>query len=164
MHGYHELPLAELHLHLEGSVTPDTMHELAPGVSEEEARERYRFCDFPGFIECFKWVTGHLHTPEHYALITRRLLENLTCQNVQYAEITLSAGVVIWKGEDFNSIYDAVQRESSRSQVAVRWNLDAIRHFGPEHAMKVAELAAERVNNGVISFGIGGDEQRGPAE
>jgi aminodeoxyfutalosine deaminase len=71
---------------------------------------------------------------------------------------------VIWKGQDFNSIYDAVYSEASRSRVAVRWNLDAIRHFGPEHAMKVAELAAERVNNGVISFGIGGDEQRGPAE
>ncbi|PYT31692.1 MAG: adenosine deaminase [Acidobacteria bacterium] len=164
MAGYHELRLAELHLHLEGSVTPDTIREIVPGLAPEEVRKRYQFSDFLGFIECFRWVTGHLQTPENYALITRRLLKNLECQNVQYAEITLSAGVVIWKGQDFNSIYDAVYREASRSGVAVRWNLDAIRHFGPKHAMKVAELAVERVNNGVISFGIGGDEQRGPAE
>ena len=164
MAGYSELPLAELHLHLEGSVTPDTLRQLAPEVLPEEVSNRYRFRDFPGFIECFKWVTGQLRTPEHYALITRRLLEHLEYEHVRYAEITLSAGVVIWKGQDFNSIYDGVQREVSRSRVAVRWNLDAIRHFGAEHAMKVAVIAAERVNQGVISFGIGGDEQRGPAE
>ena len=164
MDGFHELALAELHLHLEGSVTPDTIRELAPALLPEEVRQRYHFCDFVGFIECFKWVTGHLQTPENYAFVTRRLLENLECQNVQYAEITLSAGVVIWKGQDLNSIYDAVHREARRSRVSVRWNLDAIRHFGPQHAMKVAELAAERVHDGVISFGIGGDEQRGPAE
>ena len=164
MAGYSELPLAELHLHLEGSVTPDTIRQLAPEVLPEEVSRRYRFRDFPGFIECFKWVTGHLRTPEHYALITRRLLERLEGEHVRYAEITLSAGVVIWKGQDFNSIYEGVQREVSRSRVAVRWNLDAIRHFGAEHAMNVAVLAVERVNQGVISFGIGGDEQRGPAE
>jgi adenosine deaminase/aminodeoxyfutalosine deaminase len=42
--------------------------------------------------------------------------------------------------------------------------LDAIRHFGADHAMQVAELAAERVNCGVAALGIGGDEARGPAE
>jgi adenosine deaminase/aminodeoxyfutalosine deaminase len=56
-----------------------------------------------------------------------------------------------------------VQREAMRSPVKVQWNLDAIRHFGAEHAMQVAELAARLVGQGVVSFGIGGDEQRGPA-
>ncbi len=42
--------------------------------------------------------------------------------------------------------------------------LDAVRHFGAAHAMQVAELAAARVNDGVVAFGIGGDEERGPAE
>src|SRR5947208_862641 len=32
------------------------------------------------------------------------------------------------------------------------------------HVMKVAELAAERVDQGVVAFGIGGSEERGPAE
>jgi aminodeoxyfutalosine deaminase len=147
---YHELLKAELHLHLEGSVTPDTMMELAPEVSAGEIRERFRFSSFAGFLECFKWVV-------------ERLLQALARQNVSYAEVTLSAGVVLWKQQDFAPIYDAVQREAMRSPLEVQWNLDAVRHFGAQHAMQVAELATERVGKGVVSFGIGGDEQRGPA-
>ena len=160
---YHELPKAELHLHLEGSVTPDTMRELAPEASTEEIRERFHFSSFAGFLECFKWVVERLRSADDYALVARRLLEALARQNVSYAEITLSAGVVLWKQQDFIPIYDAVQQEAQRSPVDVQWNLDAVRHFGPGHAMQVAELAARWVGQGVVSFGIGGDEQRGPA-
>jgi adenosine deaminase/aminodeoxyfutalosine deaminase len=160
---YHELPKAELHLHLEGSVTPQTMQELAPEASAEEIRERFRFCNFAGFLDCFKWVVEQLRSAEDYALATRRLLEALARQNVSYAEVTLSAGVVLWKQQDFAPIYDAVHSEALRSPVQVQWNLDAVRHFGAEHAMQVAELAAGLVGQGVVSFGIGGDEQRGPA-
>jgi aminodeoxyfutalosine deaminase len=161
---YHELPKAELHLHLEGSVTPELMHELAPEASAEEIRARFAFRTFPDFLECYKWVVGYLRTPDDYAIVTRRLLESLAEQNVRYAEITLSAGMVIRKKGDFGPIYEAVQREATRSTVEVRWNLDAIRHFGADHAMQVAELAAERTGDGVVSFGIGGDEERGPAD
>ncbi len=160
----HSLPKAELHLHLEGSIEPETLRELAPGCDPAEVRARYRYADFAGFIESFKWVTGHLRAPEDYALITRRLLEKLERQNVRYAEITLSAGVVIWRKQDFSAIYEAVRQAAAESSVEVYWILDAIRHFGVDHAMEVAQLAAERVKDGVVAFGIGGDEARGPAE
>lgn len=164
MAGLHELAKAELHLHLEGSVTPELMRELAPALSVEEIRGRFAFSTFAGFLECYKWVVENLRCPEDYALVARHLLASLARQNVRYAEITLSAGVLVWKKQEFAPIYDAVQREAARSPIAVRWNLDAIRHFGAAHAMQVAELAAERVGSGVVSFGIGGDEVRGPAE
>ena len=164
MAGVQTLPKVELHLHLEGSVTPELMQELAPALTAEEIQGRFGFRNFGGFLECYKWVVEHLHSPESYALVARCLLESLARQNVRYAEITLSAGVILWKKQEFTPIYDALQREAANSPVAVRWNLDAIRHFGAEHAMRVAELAAERVGSGVVSFGIGGDEVRGPAE
>jgi len=114
MPGCHELAKAELHLHLEGSVTPETMRELAPGTSMEEIRERFRFSNFAGFLECFKWVAERLRSPKDYALVTRRLLETLASQNVRYAEITLSAGVVLWKKQEFRHIFDAVRREAAQ--------------------------------------------------
>jgi aminodeoxyfutalosine deaminase len=163
MTGYQGLPKAELHLHLEGSVTPDLLRELAPEASTEEIRARFNFRTFAGFLECYKWVVERLRGPEDYALVARRLLGALRSQNVRYAEITLSAGVVIWKKQDFGPIYEAVRREAAQSPIEVWWTLDAIRHFGAEHAMQVAKLAAERVGDGVVSFGIGGDEERGPA-
>lgn len=164
MGALHELPKAELHLHLEGSATPEILHELVPEAPIEEIRQRYRFSNFAGFLECFKWVVEHLRSPDDYALLLKRLLENLERENVRYAEITLSAGVVLWKKQNFAAIYEAIRRVQAASPVEVWWNLDAIRHFGAAHAMQVAELAAERVDDGVVSFGIGGDEERGPAE
>src|SRR5205823_10807654 len=119
----HSLPKAELHLHLEGSIGPETLIEL--GATGSSAPYK----DFAGFIEAFKWVTGHLRSPEDYALITRRLLASLERQNVRYAEITLSAGVVLWRKQDFAPIYEAVRAAAAESKMAVHWILDAVRHF-----------------------------------
>jgi len=156
-------PKAELHLHLEGSVEPETMQALDPALSPDAVRAMYRTHDFQSFIQAYKSVVERLRTPEDYALITSALLGRLAAEHVQYAEITLSAGVVLWKNRNFAPIYTAIRNAAAQSPIQVHWILDAVRHFGVDHAMQVAELAAERVNDGVIAFGIGGDEQRGPA-
>jgi adenosine deaminase/aminodeoxyfutalosine deaminase len=159
-----QMPKAELHLHLEGSVEPETLHELDPETPVEEFRALYQYADFDAFLRAFGAVGKRLRTPRDYALVTRRLLERLAAQNVCYAEIILAAGVVLWKEQEFAPIFDAVSEAAARSPVEVRWILDAVRQFGPEQAMQVAELAAERVDRGVVAFGIGGSEERGPAE
>lgn len=160
----HDFPKAELHLHLEGSVEPETLRELAPTLTLEEIGERYCYENFAAFIESFKWVIEHLRGPRDYALAARRLLERLARENVRYAEITVSAGVVLWRGQRFAPIYEALREEAARSPVEVWWVLDAVRQMGAERAMEVARLAAARVEQGVIAFGIGGDEARGPVE
>ena len=159
-----QLPKAELHVHLEGAIEPETLAELEPGLAVGDVRDRYHYADFRGFLESFKWVTGFLRSPDDYALVTRRLLERLAEENVRYAEITLSAGTVLWRGQDFAPIYDAVVREAGRSGVEVWWLLDAVRHLGVEKATEVVELAVERAGDRVVAFGIGGDEARAPAE
>jgi adenosine deaminase/aminodeoxyfutalosine deaminase len=159
-----ELPKAELHLHLEGSVQPETLHELEPATPIEQLRAIYQYADFDAFLKAFGAVGKRLRTPEDYGLITRRLLEGLAAQNVRYAEIILAAGVVLWKEQEFAPIFDAVEEAAAASSVEVRWILDAVRQFGVEPAMQVARWAAERQDRGVVAFGIGGSETRGPAE
>src|SRR5215831_4422599 len=159
-----QMPKAELHLHLEGSVEPETLHELDPATPIEEFRALYSYADFDGFLKAFGGVGKRLRKPEDYALITRRLLERLAAQNVRYAEIILAAGVVLWKEQDFAPIFDAVASAAAGSPVQVRWIFDAVRQFGVEPAMQVARWAAERQDRGVVAFGIGGSETRGPAE
>src|SRR6516165_10447810 len=114
------LPKAELHLHLEGSVEPETLHELDPGTPVEECRAIYSYPDFDAFLKAFGAVGKRLRTPDDYRLVTRRLLERLAKQNVRYAEITLAAGVVLWKGQEFAPIFEAVAEAASGSPVRVR--------------------------------------------
>lgn len=161
---FREVPKAELHLHLEGSVEPRTMRELAPDLSAAEIEAMYHFTDFPGFLQAFKGIVERLRTPEDYALIARRMVENLARQNVRYAEVIFSAGVVLWKKQEVMPIFSAIQEAVEGLGVEIRWIVDAIRHFGPEHVMQVAEEAAALAGKGVVAFGIGGDEARGPAE
>jgi len=159
-----EMPKAELHLHLEGSVDPATLQALAPELSADEIQAIYHFTDFGGFIQTFKAVVERLRTPEDYALVARRMVERLAAQNVRYAEVIFSAGVVLWKQQEVAPIFAAVREAVRDRGVAVRWIFDAIRHFGPGHVMQVAEQAAAIAGSDVVGFGIGGDEARGPAE
>ena len=159
-----QLPKAELHLHLEGSVDAETLHELDPATPLEELRALYHYPDFNAFLKTFGAVVTRLARPEDYALVTRRLLERLAAQNVRYAEIIIAAGVVLWKRQEFGPIFDAIHDAARGSPVEVRWILDAVRQFGVEPAWDVARLAAARQDRGVVAIGIGGSEERGPAE
>lgn len=156
-------PLAELHVHLEGSIEPETLREIDPSLTLEEIAGATRYTDFDGFIESYIWVNRKLRTPEHYAIAARRFFERLASQNVVYAEVTLSAGMMLWKEQDFPSIYSALQREAERATPEIRWILDAVRQFGADAAKPVFDLAAERLGDGVVAIGIGGAEQKGPA-
>ena len=159
--------ISELHLHLEGTVDRETVMMLDPCVSREQVDRAWSFTDFAGFIECFKFIAQRMRGPADYGLITRRMIESLAAQGVTYAEVTLGAGVVLWRGFDFGMVWRAIreaQREAQKQwPVEIWWNLDAVRQMGPEHVMEVARVAAKYVGDGAISFGIGGDEVRGPA-
>jgi len=171
------LPKAELHLHLEGSIRPDTLRELSRAKNrlhqesedwiDKRIRSNFKYQSPQEFLEAFKLVTLLLESPQDYALITTRLCEWLAEQNVKYAEVTLSAGVILWKKQPVDAIFEAIQAAAAdaaaRLGIRVQWIFDAIRHFGLDHARQVLKWAARLRAQGVVAFGIGGDETRGPA-
>jgi aminodeoxyfutalosine deaminase len=166
------LPKAELHLHLEGSIAPSTLHDLqlSHGLKSTlaEVEKLYQYHDFVGFLMAFKAITEHLQTPDDYELITHRLMERLKSENVLHAEVYVSVGVCLWREQDFAPIFEALERGRRRGErdfgVSLLWVFDAVRHFGPERAQEVAEIAVRYRDRSVVAFGIGGDERKGPPE
>ena len=164
------LPKAELHLHLEGSIRPETAVELADRhdtrLTLDDVIARYSYSNFAGFIESFKWVTSFLREPEDYALITRKLLAELIRQRVVYAEITISAGVMLRRMQNVEANFTAI-REAAEGvlyhRIRTAWIFDAARQFGPDAAMEVSRCAAKLHRSGVVAFGMGGDELSFPA-
>lgn len=158
---------SELHLHLEGSIEPATLKELDPAVTDAEIAGMLNYSDFEGFMRAFVWENRKLRGPADYALVARRLFEKLAREGIGYAEVTLSAGVVLWKKQDLAAVFDAVAAEAARSTVRVRWILDAVRQWGAEAAAPVFDFAASHmgdgVGDGVVAIGLGGFEEQGPA-
>ena len=159
------LPKAELHLHLEGSILPATVCALAARhgmvVGEEEVRRRYAYKTFRDFLETFKWVTAFLRDPQDYARIAADLALQLLAQGIVYAEVTISAGVMLWRRQtpeaNFQAILRATETFESRG-LRMRWIFDAVRQFGPEQAMQVLHAAQGCASPALVAFGIGGDE------
>jgi adenosine deaminase/aminodeoxyfutalosine deaminase len=166
------LPKAELHLHLEGSVTPETLVESRRRHGKEsslgEAESLYQYKDFLGFLMAFKTLTEDLRTADDYELITYRLMEQLKAENVLHAEVYVSVGVCLWRKLDFDAIFEGLERGRERGErefgVSLLWIFDAVRQFGPGAAHEVFELAAKYRDRNVIGIGIGGDEQKAPPE
>jgi len=150
---------------MEGAIEPATVVQLAARYGdkykEAEVASRYATNDFAAFIEAYKWVTSYLRTPDDYALVATRLAEQLLGRNVVYAEVTLSVGVMLLRKQDvaanFRAIRGATAAFESRG-LRLQWIFDAVRQFGPAPALEVALIAAKLRGEGVVAFGMGGDE------
>src|ERR1700761_1238833 len=170
------LPKAELHLHLEGSITPATLLELsrtndAKPLTSEQAREAYKYHDFPSFLMSFKAVTERLHTPADYETITYAMLRDLAAQGVCHAEAYISLGILYrFARLDVDEVMFAIESGRVRGErdfgVSLLWIIDAVRNFGVEECARGFRKAAElrREYPSVVGIGIGGDEARGPAQ
>ena len=182
------LPKAELHLHLEGSVDPRTLSELSHKhhtpfpwennrykplpdshrpMSVDECAALYNYADFTGFLMAFKAVTERLRDPEDFELIAYRLIERLAREGVVHAEVFVSVGVILWRGQEFDALFAGLERGRLRGErdfgVSLFWIFDAVRHFGEDEAEKVLDIALALRDAGarsVVGFGIGGDERR----
>jgi adenosine deaminase/aminodeoxyfutalosine deaminase len=171
------LPKAELHLHLEGTITPATLVELsqrhdgAP-IALDDAEALYRFTDFTGFINAFRAVTHQLIHADDYELAAWRMMQRLAEQGVVHAEVFISVGVIyMWRNHDpecFEPIFAGLECARVRAErelgLSVYWIFDAVRHFTVPEAERVFDkaIAMHAEYPSIIGIGLGGDErQRG---
>ncbi len=165
------MPKAELHLHLEGAIRPAIAVTLAArhGVTltEEEVLQRYAYSDFAAFIEAFKWVTSFMRDPADFALVAANLAERLIEQNVVYAEVTLSVGVMLLRKQNPRANFEAILEAAGpyeQKGLRLNWIFDSVRQFGAELALQVLDWAAQCNSPRIVAFGIGGDELSVPTK
>jgi len=169
------MPKVELHVHLEGSIRPETLLTLAarnrvslPVDTLEGLREWYTFTDFDHFIEVYFAICSCLRTPDDFETITAEFLANQAAQNIRYSE-------VIWtpythhENVSFDDQLAAINRarEAAERELGVRMSLapDLSRHMRPvEETFPVVDWAIQNMDNGIIGFGLGGAEVGNPPE
>ena len=89
------MELAELHLHLEGSIDARTLREIDPSVTDEEIAAAYDYSDFAGFMRAFVWVNRKLRGPSDYALAAR--IQGASCLLQRSLALPSSSSSVRWR-------------------------------------------------------------------
>lgn len=166
----------ELHTHLEGSVTPARLRALAarhgrpdvPDACLDATGQAFRFAGFHGFLELYKQATAVMRTPRDFRELALDLADQLRADGVAYAEVSVSYGVLLARGLDpapvQAALWEASEEALATRGVTLRWLPDAVRQFGVDAAWRAWECAARAGRaQGVVGFGLGGDEANGPA-
>jgi aminodeoxyfutalosine deaminase len=171
-----EMPKAELHVHLEGAVLPETLLRLAekhgvdlPAKDLDGIREFYTFQDFDHFVQVYMKINDCLVTPEDVGLITEELGIEAARQNIRYLEVTISPGTLVYiHGMTFEEILREINAGAARARknhgVQMQWVLDVIRDM-PAHIREAgARFAIEAQDRGIVALGLGGTEAKYPPE
>jgi adenosine deaminase len=170
------MPKVELHVHLEGSVQPQTLLQLAkrhnialPADNLEDLREWYTFRDFNHFLEIYMAISGCLRTAEDIELITREFLTGQAAQNIVYSEVTFTPyNQYLTNGLGFHEQMDAINRvrDWGEKELGVRMGIimDIPRQVAPAEGDMIANWAVERYGDGLVAFGLGGPEIGNPPQ
>jgi adenosine deaminase len=163
------IPKVELHVHLEGAIPLPALFELvrkydsgaAGSLADLEARFRYR--DFPHFIETWVWKNGFLRELDDFAFIAEAVARDLRGQHVLYAEAFCSPPDFAARGLPVGGMVEAIRRGLGRVPgIVVNLVADLVRDTGPERAGRTLDALAEVKGSGVIGIGIGGSEHEFP--
>ena len=167
-------PKIELHVHLEGTVRPKRLLELArrndyplPAGTEEEVEALYDFRDFAHFLDVFMLVTGALRTADDFRQVVVDYAEEAAAHGAVYFEGIFAPG--LWRTEldpddIFTGYCDGAQEARERHGVEVRLTPDIPRVYEPETAERAAQYAVKYRDRGVVGLGLGGPEEGHPPE
>jgi len=170
-----QMPKVELHVHLEGSVKPETLLKLArkyninlPAKDLDELKNWYIFRDFEHFIEIYNTISNCFRHAGDLELITREFLTGQAAQNIQYSEVTFTPySQYLYNGLGFHDQMDAVNRARSWAQkelgVQMAVIVDIPRIITEQEGDLVADWVIERYGDGMlIALGLGGLEKGNP--
>ena len=147
-----QIPKAELHLHIEGTLEPELMMKLAqrnkieiPYASVDEIRSAYEFSDLQSFLDIYYAGAQVLIEEQDFYDLTWAYLERAAADNVLHVEIFFDPQSHTERGVDFDTVVAGIYRalEDGKSKLGITFELIMcfLRHLSADDAMAVLELA-----------------------
>jgi aminodeoxyfutalosine deaminase len=163
------VPKIELHVHLEGSIRPATLLEIAhrngealPVDSVAELERLYEFTDFAHFIEVWVLTTNCLRTADDFRRVVVDYAAEAAGFGAVYLEGIFSPGERVKRGIDWDEIFtgycEGAVEAYERHGVTVRFTPDLYRGLEPEIAEEAARVSVRYRDRGVVGLGLGGLE------
>jgi len=167
------LPKVEQHIHIVGSIRPETLLWLAydsnvttPDLENpENVKALFQYRDFGHFIECYTIVMRCIRKERQFERIVYEMLEDEAKQNIRYVEASFSAPDHIRLGLDYSDMQEAINRGIERAHfdfgIDCNLKIDLVRDYGPEAGLKQLDLM-ETCRERVVAIDIGGREYVSP--
>ncbi len=171
------IPKAEIHLHLEGLVSVDSLWNLIQenrldieGIkSREDLVKKFRINSLDEFIWLFiNILQNAFRKPEDLNWLIKDAREYLTRNNIVYAEIFFAPSKFVQNGLDFNEMMtildEGAKKLKKENKIEIKYIIDVSRTYGVENAEQNLAMTLEYKKDSIIGIGLGGAESQGPAE
>lgn len=171
------LPKAELHVHLDGSLRPATMLDLAraarvplPANDAEALRRHMRVDDarnLEDYLARFQLTIALLQTPEAIERVAYEMCEDAVRDGVRYIEVRYCPRLSCRDGLTLDEVlaaeWSGLQRGERDFGITARIICCALRHQEPAISLKIARHAVTARDRGVVAFDLAGPESGYPA-
>jgi aminodeoxyfutalosine deaminase len=168
-------PKIELHVHLEGTVRPATLLEIAarndyalPAETEESLQALYDFRDFAHFLDVWILTTNALRTAQDFRQVVVDYAAEAASHGAVYVEGIFSPAERVARGVGWDEIFggycDGAQEARELHGVEVRLTPDIYRGCPSDRAEQLVLYAAKHRERGVVGVGLGGAEAEFPPE
>jgi aminodeoxyfutalosine deaminase len=162
-------PKIELHVHLEGTVRPAALLEIArrnqvalPADTVEELARVYEFRDFPHFLDVWWMTTGALRTERDFRQVVVDYAAEATSHGAVYLEGIFSPSEPAQRGVSYEEVFagycDGAQEAWESHGVRVALTPDIVRGFPAEAAELTVRHSIAHADRGVVGIGLGGAE------
>ncbi|MGP9487647.1 adenosine deaminase [Glutamicibacter sp. AOP5-A2-7] len=169
-----KLPVAELHIHLEGSLEPETIFALAaknrialPYQSVEELREQYDFNNLQSFLDLFYANMAVLRTSEDFHEITRAYLQRAHDSGVRHVELFFDPQAHLERGLTLSDVISGIS--AGLDEAKQRWGMTHKliacfwRHAPAATAMEILQLIVSEKHD-IDGIGLDSSELGFPPE
>lgn len=159
------LPKAELHLHIEGTLEPELMLAIAsrnavelPFGTVSQVRQSYQFGNLQEFLDIYYRCMSVLLTEEDFFDLTRAYFDRIAVQRVRHAELFFDPQAHTSRGVPFDTVCAGIGRGLQygfdRYRITSRLIMCFLRHLDEADAMATLEAALRRRS---LIYGVGLD-------